>query len=133
MFSYLAYPLGPNARVSLITGTSANFFQIPPNPDATPGFKLAGVTSYPANSVAESELEQNYFGILTLDGTVGAKLDYQAAFFSRYYRLNFDPDPVGDLTFNGIAARLMHSGLVNGIHADHTDRSNAAHNVDVGT
>jgi len=61
VFSYLSYPLGTNARVSLITGTSVNFFQIPPNPDATPGFELAGVPKYPPNSVAESELEQNYF------------------------------------------------------------------------
>src|SRR6266851_9212539 len=82
MFSYLAYPLGDSARVSLITGTSVNFFQIPPNPDATPGFELVGVPNYPPNRVAESELEQNYFGILTLDGTVGTKLDYRAAYFS---------------------------------------------------
>jgi len=132
MFSYLAYPLGNNARVNLITGTSVNFFQIPPNPDATPGFQLAGVPSYPANSVAESELEQNYFGILTLDGTTGAKLDYRAAYFSRYYRLSFDPDRVGDLIFNGIAARLTHSGLVNGIQADATYRWNTEHTVGAG-
>ncbi len=132
MFSYLAYPLGDSARVSLITGASVNFCQIPPNPDAMPGFELVGVPNYPPNRVAESELEQNYFGILTLDGTVGTKLDYRAAYFSRYYRLNFDPDPVGDLIFNGIAARLMHSALVNGIQVDTTYRWNAEHTVGAG-
>jgi len=76
MFSYLAYPLGPDARVSLITGTSVNFFQIPPNPDATPGL-IAGVTSYPQIAVPESELEQKLFRNPDADGSVGAKLDYQ--------------------------------------------------------
>jgi hypothetical protein len=114
---YFSYLLKPATELSLITGTSVSYFQIPPNPDAVPAFTLAGVPHYPANSVADSELEQSYFGILALHGDVGG-LDYQAAYFSRYYRLNFDPDPVGDLIFNGVAARLLHSGFVNGIQSD---------------
>ena len=132
LFGYFSYLLGPSARLSLISGNSVNAFQIPPNPDVTPAFELSGVPSFPPNNVAERELEQNYFAILALQGSVGTKLDYQAAYFTRYYQLNFNPDPAGDLIYNGIAARLLQSGFINGIQTDTSYRFNPAHTFRAG-
>jgi outer membrane receptor protein involved in Fe transport len=131
-FGYFSYLLGPDARLSLITGTSINAFQIPPNPNVTPAFALSGVPHFPSLDVAESKLEQSYFAILALNGTVGADFDYQAAFFTRYYQLSFDPDPVGDLIYNGIAARLLETGFLNGIQTDIAYRYGLSHTFRAG-
>jgi hypothetical protein len=37
--------------------------------------------------VKENELEQNYYGILSLQGAINEELHYQVAAFSRYYEL----------------------------------------------
>jgi len=132
LFGYFSYLLGPAARLSLITGNSINAVQVPPNPGATPAFELTGVTKFPPGDVAESELEQNYFATLALQGAVGANLNYQATYFTRYYRLNFDPDPAGDLIYNGIAARLLQTGFINGIEADASYRYGPSHIVSAG-
>jgi len=131
-FGYLSYPLGPSARLSLVVGSSDNYFQIPPNPHVSPLYALASVASYPANAVAESEFEQSYYGVLSIDGTLGATCSYQISYFSRYYQLNFDPDPVGDLIYNGIAARLLDSGYVNGLQGDTTYHLGSEHAIQAG-
>ncbi len=42
----------------------------------------------------------------------------ELAAFSRYYALTFNPDPIGDLIYNGVAAKILQSGLVNGLQQD---------------
>jgi outer membrane cobalamin receptor len=117
-FSYFSYFLNPTTRLSLIAGTAINGYQIPGQPDLPVAFPINGVTNYPnpANTSA-TELEQNYYGILSLQGTRG-KLDYQLAYFSRYYSLKYDPDPIADLAYNGIADKVLHTGFINGIQED---------------
>ncbi|HUY38135.1 MAG TPA: TonB-dependent receptor, partial [Candidatus Binataceae bacterium] len=62
-FGYFSYFLNPTTRLSLITGTSVNHFEIPANPDQPQAFALKGVPSYPSADVAETQFEQNYFGV----------------------------------------------------------------------
>ena len=117
-FSYLSYLLSPVTRLSLIAGTALNAYQIPGQPDLPVIYPISGVFNYPnsANTSA-TEFEQNYFAILALQGTRG-KLDYQLAYFSRYYSLKYDPDPIADLAYNGIADKVLHTGFINGIQED---------------
>jgi outer membrane receptor protein involved in Fe transport len=117
-FSYLSYLLSPVTRLSLIAGTALNAYQIPGQPDLPVIYPISGVFNYPnsANTSA-TEFEQNYFAILAVQGTRG-KLDYQLAYFSRYYSLKYDPDPIADLAYNGIANKVLHTGFINGIQED---------------
>ena len=132
-FGYLSFVARPTMRVSLIVGTAENFFQIPGQPDLPPVFTLAGVSHVPdSDNLSASEFEQNYYGILALQGTLGGRTDYQVALFSRYYQINYDPDPVGDLIYNGIAARIMHSGFINGVQGDSSYRWNPRHTLQSG-
>jgi TonB-dependent receptor-like protein/carboxypeptidase family protein len=117
-FAYLSYFLGPQTRLSLIAGTAVNYFQIPPEPGLAPVYDLEGVTNYPSAAVKESELEQSHYGILTLDGALGDRAAYQLSAFSRYYTLDYDPDPIGDLIYDGVAAKIFHSGFINGLQED---------------
>jgi outer membrane receptor protein involved in Fe transport len=131
-FSYFSYFLNPTTRLSLIAGTSINGYQIPGQPDLPVEFPISGVTNYPnsANTSA-TELEQNYYGILALQGTQG-KLDYQLAYFSRYYSLKYDPDPIADLAYNGIADKVFHTGFINGLQEDTSYRLSKQHTLQGG-
>jgi outer membrane receptor protein involved in Fe transport len=131
-FGYLSYFLNPTTRLSLIAGTAINAYQIPGQPDLPVAFPISGVTNYPnsANTSA-TELEQNYYGILALQGTRG-KLDYQLAYFSRYYSLKYDPDPIADLAYNGIADKVYHTGFINGLQEDTSYRLNQQHTLQGG-
>ncbi len=117
-FGYFSYFLNPTTRLSLITGTAVNHFQIPANPNQPQVFPLVGTPVYPSADVHEGQLEQNYFGVLALQGTVGSNIDYQLAPFSRYSTVSFYPDYEGDLIYNGAASRVFRSDWSNGFQLD---------------
>jgi TonB dependent receptor/Carboxypeptidase regulatory-like domain len=132
-FSYVSYLLSPVSRLSLISSTAINAYQIPGQPNLPVAFPISGVFSYPNSAnTSTTELEQNYFGILALQGSKGPKLDYQIALFSRYYNLKYNPDPVGDLAYNGVADTVLHTGFVNGMQEDTSYRLNQQHTIEAG-
>jgi outer membrane receptor protein involved in Fe transport len=131
-FGYFSYFLNPTTRLSLITGSAVNHFQIPANPDQPQVFALSGVPVYPSAGVNENQFEQNYFGVFALQGTIGSKFDYQIAPFSRYSTVSFKPDFDGDLIYNGAASRVFRSDFGNGVLADATYRALATHTFRLG-
>jgi outer membrane receptor protein involved in Fe transport len=131
-FGYLSYLVNSDTRLSLVTGVAVNSFEIPPEPGLPQQFKLAGVPTYPSSEVKENELEQNYYGILSLQGAVGEKLNYQVAAFSRYYELKYSPDPIGDLIYNGVAAEILHTGFINGVQEDTSYKLNSQNTLRAG-
>src|SRR3984957_12334045 len=131
-FGYFSYFLSPTTRLSLITGSDVNHFQIGANPDQPQVFALSGVPVYPSAGINENQFEQNYFGVLALQGTLGSNFDYQIAPFSRYSTVSFRPDFDGDLIFNGAASRVFRSDWGNGIQADATYRAFASHTFRLG-
>ena len=117
-FGYFEYLLNSTTRLSLITGTAINHFQIPANPDQPQMFKLEGVPVYPSAKVRDNQFEQNYFNVLALQGTLGSNFDYQLAPFSRYSTTTFNPDHTGDLIYNGASSRVFRSDWSNGFQLD---------------
>ena len=116
-FGYASYLLNSNLRLSVIAGHSLGNFQLPDNPDQQPVYQLQGVTNYPSASLDETQRELNDYGIVSLQGIRGA-LDYQIALFNRYSGIDYHPDPVGDLIYNGVAAQVFRRNIATGIQAD---------------
>jgi hypothetical protein len=131
-FTNLSYLIDSETRVSLMAGTAVNSFEIPPTPGLTPGFVLEGVPALPSSEINENELEQNYFGVLGLQGAIGENIDYQLSAFSRYYTLNFYPDSTQDLIYNGVAARIFQSGFINGLQGAGNYKLGADHTIGAG-
>ena len=117
-FGYFSYFLNPTTRLSLITGSAVNHFQIPANPDQPQAFALAGVPVYPSGKIRDNQFEQNYFNVLALQGTIGENIDYQLAPFSRYSTVTFNPDRTGDLIYDGASSRVFRSDWGNGFQLD---------------
>jgi hypothetical protein len=132
IFSHVGYQLGAQSHLSFTSGIAVSHFQIPPNPQLQAAYSLSGISTYPVNDVADTEMEQTYFATVNLQGTLDDRLDYQVAYFSRYYRLSFNPDPSGDLIYTGIAARVLQSGFINGLQSDITYRNLAHHVIKAG-
>jgi len=131
-FGYFQYLLSSTTRLSLITGTAINHFQIPANPDQPQVFELAGVPVYPSAKVRENQFEQNYFNVLALQGVIGENIDYQIAAFSRYSAVTFNPDHTGDLIYNGAASRVFRSDWGNGFQLDTAYHGIADHTFRLG-
>jgi outer membrane receptor protein involved in Fe transport len=128
-FGYLSYLITPLTRVSLMFGTASNQFQLPNTPGVTPTFSLAGTNGFDSAQLNETQSELNNFAVLALQGTNGAALDYQVALFTRYSRTKFNPDPIGDLVFNGVASDDFHSDRAYGLQGDTTWRLNDRHTL----
>lgn len=131
-FGYLSYLINPLTRVSVMFGTSSNQFELPNTPGLTPAFSLAGTPTFNSANLNETQSELNTYAVVALQGTNGAALDYQVALFTRYSRTQFNPDPIGDLVFNGVASNDFHSDRANGVQADTTWRLNGKHTVRAG-
>ena len=131
-FGYFSYYLNPTTRLSLISGTAINHFQIAANPNQPQVFPLNGVPVYPSAKVRENQFEQNYFNVLALQGAVGSDFDYQIAPFSRYSTVTFNPDHVGDLIYNGAASRVFRSDWGNGFQLDTAYRAFTNHTFRLG-
>ncbi len=133
-FGYLSYFLNATTKLSLITGVSVADNQFPDYPGQIPEYELAGVnpTDYPSTILDENLSQRYYFGILALQGTVGTALDYQIAYTAKYNTVRFNPDPVGDLIYQGVASRAFHSELANTVQGDLTYRLNKSHTLAAG-
>jgi outer membrane receptor protein involved in Fe transport len=137
-FAYMSTFVDQVTRLSLIAGTSTNWFQIPNvpgqpvgamgNPPVTSAF---GVTNFNSAALNENQYEDTQFGVLALQRSVNG-FDGQISYFTRYNFLHFTPDPVGDLLLNGIASNITRESYTNGIQGDASYVIDPAHTLRTG-
>ena len=130
-FGYLSYIIDDSSRVSAIFSGAHSDFQIPDNPGQPQNFTLAGVPLFNSSALDEHQTEQSYFGILSYQKKLD-DLDFQISAFSRYSGLNFQPDPAGDLIFNGVASTVNRGIFSNGLQGDASYKLNGAHTLRAG-
>jgi len=143
-FGYLSYILTPTTKVSTMFGSYDGWFQIPNTPGqppfvgwvtppANPGaLTAAGFGNFNSSLEDERNNENNRYGIIALQSSIGPDFDYQVAFVTRYSSIHFTPDPIGDLVFDGVAPDLYRSSFSNGIQGDGSYRLNDAHTIRMG-
>ena len=80
-FGYLEYLLTPTSKLSAVFGTFVGHFQIPNSPGQTPSFTVNGISDFDSTKANETQLEQNYYGVLSyLEGRPGPHLPGLAVF-----------------------------------------------------
>jgi len=115
--AYLEYLLDPTSKLTGIFGTFVGHFQIPNNPDQVPSFTVNGISDFDSGKVNETQLEQNYYGVLSYLKVV-QELTLRGSVFARYSTFKFSPDALPDLLFNGISQKLVRSSLATGLQAE---------------
>jgi outer membrane receptor protein involved in Fe transport len=128
-FGYMSYLVNPLTRVSLMFGTTSNQFQLPNTPGLATNFTLNGNSNFDSAALNENQSELNNYVVLALQGTDGDAFDYQLSAYTRYSRTQFNPDPVGDLLFNGVASQDFHSNRAVGLQDDMTYRLTPSHTL----
>lgn len=135
-FAFMSAFIDPTTRISLISGTAINNFQIPNNPGQPIGqngfvTNAFGVTSFNSALLNENQVETTHFSVLSLQKSVDG-FDGQLSYFTRYNQLKFTPDPIGDLLLNGIASNISRTSYTNGIQGDGSYQLNSAHTLRAG-
>ncbi|NII10191.1 TonB-dependent receptor [Oleiagrimonas sp. C23AA] len=116
-FGDLSYLINADTRLSFMFGITNNRFQIPNNPGQDPSFAYMDRTQFNSADLNENQQEKTRFGILSLQGKLGDSA-YQVSLGQRYSSIDFAPDTVGDLMFNGIAADIGRSNRADTLQLD---------------
>jgi outer membrane receptor protein involved in Fe transport len=123
-FVYLEDILDDNSSITAMLGTSHDHFQIPNTAGLTPTLGLTdindpygGGTYYPSADENETQREITHYAVLSYLHSQGA-FDFQISSFGRYSSLNFSPDQVGDLLYNGIAQSAYKQDIALGGQAE---------------
>jgi len=135
-FGYVDHIIDEDNRVSLVGGYSNQHFQIP-NPrglsaaEEGPGYSVGGVTDFLSDNLDERQVEQTRFGQLAYLHKGGA-LTIQTSLFARYSSLNYKPDILGELLFNGQAQHAVKHDFSIGGQVDAAYRLNDANTLRFG-
>lgn len=126
-FSYLTYQLTPLAKLSMISGATYADSQFPNVPGLTAQWQLddLNAASYPSTQINSRLDQQDYFGVLALDGVAGERFDYQLAYSTHYNSQNFHPDAIGELLYQGVSSHVFNSDFSNSLQGDVTYRRSA--------
>jgi outer membrane receptor protein involved in Fe transport len=137
-FVYLEDILDGNSSVTAILGTSHDHFQIPNTAGLSPGLGLTdindpldGGTYYPSADENETQRELTHYAILSYLRSEGP-FDLQLSAFGRYSSLNFAPDQIGDLLYNGIAQSAYKRDVAVGEQAEGAWHLGDTHTIRAG-
>jgi outer membrane receptor protein involved in Fe transport len=129
---YVSGIIDPDTRISLILGGFDGSFQISNNPGQTPlPLNVNGTTTFNSANLNETQNESTGFAALSLQKHIGT-VDVQVSLFNRTSTLQFKPDWVGDLLFNGIAQEASRLDVASGVQADGSWRVNDQHTLRAG-
>ncbi|HWY14583.1 MAG TPA: TonB-dependent receptor [Rhizomicrobium sp.] len=132
-FAYLEDILDSYSSVSAILGTSHDNFQIPNIAGLQPplGLTVNGQANFPSVDLNERQHEITHYAILSYLRSQG-QFDFQASGFYRYSSLEFGPDQVGDLLYNGIVQQAYKRDVAWGFQGEGAWHLNDAHTIRAG-
>jgi outer membrane receptor protein involved in Fe transport len=130
-FGDVSYLINNDTRLSFLFGLANNRFQIPNNPNQTPQFGYLDTTNFNSADLNEQQRENTRFGTLSLQGKLGST-DYQVSLGQRYSTVDFLPDDIGDLMFNGVAANINQADRGSTLQADFSMPWGGSHTLRYG-
>jgi outer membrane receptor for ferrienterochelin and colicins len=135
-FGYFERIFDDSNRLSVVAGTSDDRFEIPNLTGVHaagigPGLTVNGQTDYLSNLLNENQRELTHFGAVSLQHSAGP-LSTQTSLIARYSSLNFSPDPLGDLLFNGISQQAYKRDIAYGLQSDGAYKLSDSHTLRAG-
>jgi outer membrane receptor protein involved in Fe transport len=132
-FAYLEKILDPNNKVSFMAGEFDSQFQIPNNPSQPTLPGITAINGTPASAFNSAQLnehqtETSQFAAASFLHSE-EPLDFQLSAVTKYSTLDYHPDLLGDLAFNGIGEAALRTSWANNLQGEFTYRLNAAHTL----
>jgi outer membrane receptor protein involved in Fe transport len=135
MFAYISKVIDDESRVSVMLGASHSDFQIPNASGGTLFNDGAGIPlplpNESSQDVNDRQVEQNFYAVAAYQKSED-KLNYQLSAFTRFSEVNYLPDPIGDLEYNGVASTINDSIFTNGLEFDSSYALNEQHTLRAG-
>ncbi|HYA65299.1 MAG TPA: TonB-dependent receptor [Burkholderiaceae bacterium] len=131
LFGYFEDIIDSHNRATVIVSTSAGGFQIPDVNGTLPVYSVNGRASFNSGTLNENQREQTQFAILSWQHSRD-RLDYQTSLTVRNSTLQFTPDPIGDLMFNGISQQAYKRNSAYDWQTDGALRVNDTHTLRAG-
>jgi outer membrane receptor protein involved in Fe transport len=141
-FLYASRLLSDTSRITFMGSASYTTYQIPdtaglpfgtsPGPAATPWYpEMTGNPNTNSADLNENQVEQNYYAVAAYQQSVG-DLNYQLAGYGRMSGVHFEPDPVGDLVFDGEASDVDRNLYSSGLQLDASYQWGDKHTIRFG-
>jgi outer membrane receptor protein involved in Fe transport len=130
-FGDISYLINDTTRLSFMFGVSNSRFEIPNNPGQTPQFGYLDTVDFNSANLNEQQQEKTRFGVLSLQGKLG-ETAYQVSAGQRYSSVDFTPDAIGDLMFNGVAADINRTNRASTLQADFSTPLGDSHTLRYG-
>jgi outer membrane receptor protein involved in Fe transport len=130
-FAYLSYHIDDTSRVTFMVNGSDADFQIPNTPGLAPTYTLTGGQTVPSADLNETQNEKEYYGVVSYQKTTDAA-SLQLSGFTRYGSIHFEPDPIGDLIYQGLAGDVQNTVVTNGVQFDGSYIVDRRHTVRAG-
>jgi TonB dependent receptor/TonB-dependent Receptor Plug Domain len=132
VFGYFSYPLTPGDTLSLLVSGARSSNQLPNVPGLAPAYTLAGVAVPPSSADINSYLNfSDALAVLTLNGSLASNVSYQIAYSQHAISQRFEPDPLGELVYQGVASSASHEDHDYSLEGD-LNFSLAAHTLQSG-
>lgn len=106
-----------STRLSFIGGGASARYQIPNNINQVPSLTVFGNSTWDSSILDQRQWESTYFGIASLQKTY-QDFNMQLSGFARYSQLNYQPDAIGDLLYNGFAPWAQRTSFATGVQGD---------------
>jgi outer membrane receptor protein involved in Fe transport len=135
-FAYLEKIIDPNNKISFMAGEFNSQFQIPNNPGQPTFGGISAINGTPISNFNSANLNEHQtegaqFGALSFLHSEGP-LDFQISAITKYSFLNYHPDMLGDLAFNGIGEAAARTSWANNLQAEGSYRLNEDHTLRAG-
>ena len=109
LFGFFSYPLTPTGTLSLLVSGARSSNQLPNVPGLASQYALASVAVPPSSAAINSYLDfSDALAVLSLSSTVASDVSYQIAYSQHVISQRFEPDPVGELIYQGVASTATH-------------------------
>jgi outer membrane receptor for ferrienterochelin and colicins len=133
-FAYLEDVIDAQSRVALILGTSDQHFQIPDvsgELNGGLGLNVDGAADFPSQDLNETQAETTQYGVFSYLHTTD-RFTGQISLFARYSTLEFTPDPVGDILYDGVAQAADKTDTTGGVQAEGVFNLDQQHTLRAG-
>jgi hypothetical protein len=109
LFGFFSLPLTATDTLSLLVSGARSNNQLPNVPGLSPEYDLVGVPVPPNSAVIGSNLDfTDALAVLALNGSLASNVSYQIAYSQHVISQRFQPDPVGELIYQGVASTASH-------------------------
>jgi len=132
-FGYFEDILDSSNRVALLLGGSVGTFEIPDLRGQQPalGLTVNGQRVLPSEQLNDNQREVTQFAALSWQHSDGP-INIQSSIIGRYSSLTFEPDPLGDLLYTGIAQNAFKQNAAYALQSDGSYRLDERHMIRAG-